>query len=112
MQLYRLVKINRHPEPGRSYHAGRVGFVPVDATPQGEEPTVPVYLAMSCPMGFAPERLEEIGENGETEPQKCRVCGCTDDDCSGCIERTGQPCYWAEPDLCSACALEEINGES
>lgn len=33
----------------------------------------------------------------------CRTCGCTDDDCSGCIERTGEPCHWVEPDLCSAC---------
>lgn len=33
----------------------------------------------------------------------CRRCGCTDADCSGCIQRTGQPCFWAEPDLCSAC---------
>ena len=37
----------------------------------------------------------------------CRVCGCTDEDCSGCIERTGEPCYWVEEDLCSACAAEE-----
>lgn len=33
----------------------------------------------------------------------CRVCGCTDDDCSGCIERTGSACSWVEWDLCSAC---------
>lgn len=33
----------------------------------------------------------------------CRKCGCTDLDCSGCIERTGAPCHWVEPDLCSAC---------
>lgn len=33
----------------------------------------------------------------------CRVCGCTPMDCSGCIERTGEPCSWVEPDLCSAC---------
>jgi len=33
----------------------------------------------------------------------CRVCGCTEDDCSGCISRTGQPCHWAADDLCSAC---------
>lgn len=38
------------------------------------------------------------------DEQRCRVCGCTDLDCSGCIERTGQPCYWVEEDLCSACA--------
>jgi hypothetical protein len=33
----------------------------------------------------------------------CRVCGCTDDDCPECIERTGEPCSWVEGDLCSAC---------
>lgn len=33
----------------------------------------------------------------------CRVCGCTDDDCTGCVERTGSPCSWVEADLCSAC---------
>lgn len=37
--------------------------------------------------------------------RKCRRCGCTDADCSGCIERTGRPCYWVEKDLCSACAV-------
>ena len=34
----------------------------------------------------------------------CRVCGCTDVDCSGCVERTGEPCSWVEADLCSACS--------
>ena len=34
----------------------------------------------------------------------CRWCGCTDDDCSYCIERTGRPCAWYTDDLCSACA--------
>jgi hypothetical protein len=37
------------------------------------------------------------------EERKCRVCGCTDNDCSQCIEKTGQPCHWVEEDLCSAC---------
>lgn len=35
---------------------------------------------------------------------KCRDCGCTDEDCSQCIERTGLPCSWVEINLCSACA--------
>lgn len=35
--------------------------------------------------------------------RSCRVCGCTDADCRGCIERTGLPCHWVEADLCSAC---------
>lgn len=36
----------------------------------------------------------------------CKICGCTDNDCSQCITKTGVPCYWAtaEQDLCSACA--------
>lgn len=34
----------------------------------------------------------------------CRVCRCTEQDCRGCIARTGEPCSWVEPDLCSACS--------
>ena len=47
---------------------------------------------------------------GNKEPaevkRRCRICGCTDDDCSQCIEKTGEACYWVEADLCSACAAE------
>jgi hypothetical protein len=35
--------------------------------------------------------------------QQCRVCGCTDRDCAQCIQKTGRPCHWVAPDLCSAC---------
>src|SRR5579885_3188867 len=45
------------------------------------------------------------------EGQKCRICGCTDDDCSQCIRITGHPCHWVEEDLCSACA-DAINSQS
>lgn len=38
--------------------------------------------------------------------QRCRVCGCTQYNCSQCIEKTGSPCTWAEKDLCSACVEE------
>lgn len=37
------------------------------------------------------------------QPKMCRICGCTDDDCSKCIEKTGQPCHWVKDGLCSAC---------
>lgn len=36
--------------------------------------------------------------------RNCRICGCTERDCTGCVARTGHPCYWVEEDLCSACA--------
>ncbi len=51
-----------------------------------------------------------VQEPVETDPQaKCRHCGCTDSDCRKCIEKTGEPCHWEEPDLCSAC-LSGANG--
>jgi hypothetical protein len=53
------------------------------------------------------ERMEtvESPHYAYREPQPaCSVCGCTDEDCSGCVERTGDPCYWISPTLCSACA--------
>jgi hypothetical protein len=34
----------------------------------------------------------------------CRICGCTDVDCTWCVVLTGEPCSWTEPDLCSTCA--------
>lgn len=44
----------------------------------------------------------------DAEPvDTCRECGCTDDDCHGCIERTGLPCQWVQRDLCSACAGDQ-----
>jgi hypothetical protein len=46
---------------------------------------------------------------GQTK-RRCRVCGCTDDDCHRCTEKTGHPCHWVEDDLCSACADEEDPG--
>lgn len=42
--------------------------------------------------------------------EACKVCGCTDNDCSQCIEATGVPCYWVAPGLCSRCATEMKKG--
>ena len=46
--------------------------------------------------------------------RSCRLCGCTDTDCRGCVERTGMTCLWVEEDLCSACegkTAEEVRAE-
>lgn len=45
------------------------------------------------------------------EELRCRVCGCTDLNCSECIEATGGPCHWIkemggeppEGPICSRC---------
>ncbi len=52
--------------------------------------------------GGAIERANKRQE-AMSKKQKCRICGCTEDDCSQCIRITGQPCHWVEEDLCSAC---------
>jgi len=41
------------------------------------------------------------------EDQRCTGCGCTNDDCSKCIEETGTPCYWVEKNFCSRCFKEK-----
>lgn len=39
--------------------------------------------------------------------QTCRICGCTDNDCTQCFEVQGFPCYWVKEDLCSRCDHEK-----
>ena len=39
-----------------------------------------------------------------TKSFKCMGCGCTDDDCRQCVDKTGEPCHWVREDLCSACS--------
>jgi hypothetical protein len=44
--------------------------------------------------------------NAELSAPACRTCGCTELD-SRCIEATGAPCWWVEPDLCSRCSPDQ-----
>ncbi|MBT8491150.1 MAG: ParB/RepB/Spo0J family partition protein [Deltaproteobacteria bacterium] len=49
------------------------------------------------------------GENQNDTATKrgvCRVCGCTEDNCTQCVEKTGSRCHWVNDmrTLCSACA--------
>lgn len=60
-----------------------------------------LYTLSLLPRPFSKKELDKMEEE-----RKCRVCGCTDDDCSQCIEKTGEPCSWVEEDLCSACQEE------
>lgn len=59
--------------------------------------------------GVVPDEILRRPEKRERPPMDddeptCRVCGCTEDDCGECVEETGEPCHWVEPDLCSRCA--------
>ena len=39
----------------------------------------------------------------------CRVCGCTECNCSQCLDAQGYPCHWVTEDLCSRCAEDKRN---
>lgn len=61
----------------------------------------------------SPDELKELDlllsrpfYQNRMKAKTCKVCGCTDYDCRQCIEETGEPCYWVEDNLCSACAAK------
>ncbi|HKX30634.1 MAG TPA: DUF3102 domain-containing protein [Blastocatellia bacterium] len=55
----------------------------------------------------AESEIEEVsGTEAAADVRACRECGCTEDDCSQCVAKTGSPCHWVEDDLCSACVSE------
>lgn len=51
--------------------------------------------------------MSDLEEFDETEiadsGQRCRGCGC--DELHPCVDKEGDTCIWATPDLCSFCAL-------
>lgn len=51
-----------------------------------------------------------VGFTKDFDERFCLSCGCTQNDCSGCIRDTGKPCYWIGDGLCSACFLIEQDG--
>lgn len=70
--------------------------------------------ALSTPPGMEPFRWKKTalqlavaaaGYHGERE---CHLCGCTDEDCRGCVEETGIKCDWVAENLCSACAQKGL----
>jgi predicted HAD superfamily Cof-like phosphohydrolase len=58
------------------------------------------------PEGWAPPDVDRVLRHHRA--RACRVCGCTDTDCSGCVEATGEPCWWVARDLCSRCGVTGV----
>lgn len=72
----------------------------------GTEPVMARFEAEMLAAGVTPGfgvRVESFIRKHKPAVPTCRVCGCTDTDCRQCVEKTGAPCHWVEPDLCSAC---------
>ena len=84
-----------------------IGHCGGDVTPSAARLAEP--LATPCPV---------IARYGDGEPKpddgrRCRVCGCTTEDCRQCIAATGVACHWVEDDLCSACVTgAPVRGEA
>lgn len=51
---------------------------------------------------------DDVGLRPGASSGTCRMCGCTDLDCSQCIVKLGHPCSWTDANrtLCSACTGE------
>jgi PRTRC genetic system protein E len=55
-----------------------------------------------------PDHPSVVTEHTAEKIRTCRICGCTEDDCKQCIEKTGEACHWIDVDLCSACEEEAM----
>ncbi len=71
--------------------------VPDPASPPRYSRAVKPYVCPEC----AALVIDPAAHNTAHDGPSCRVCGCTED--NACVV-DGKPCWWAEPDLCSACA--------
>lgn len=68
------------------------------------------FVCLDCAVAVVKHDLTdpEMAPNGWSGQPWCRECGCSENDCSECIERRGFPCAWVEPstvlaNLCTAC---------
>lgn len=84
---------NLHEDPGEGTDAGIYQNFDIDYFREGPAPWIGLSFAN-----------EAYVEECDPEPERtCRICGCTDEDCTQCVEKTGRPCSWVSEDLCSAC---------
>lgn len=101
------------------FRAVAVAGVVLAQTPDGPKPIAYGMSAVdetSSPEAYRPlaAQLRELADGIDHQfvitelarskaVRTCRSCACTDDDCSQCIAKTGEPCHWVAADLCSAC---------
>lgn len=77
-----------------------LNFAVDNSKPEKETESFEDHYESLKPLSDKCKKTKKISKKKRT----CRVCGCTDDACYQCIEKTGKPCHWVEKDLCSACS--------
>lgn len=50
-----------------------------------------------------PNGIDVVAAVAAIVERRCRICGCVQDQCDKCVEKTGDACHWVEDDLCSSC---------
>lgn len=108
---------NSYDDTGDGSHAGihpgfKIEMVNDDVDPQewasvSDEPMPAPWLAICFMNEDYDDDVLEARHKVDSIKRHCRVCGCTDDNCSQCIQKTGRPCHWVEDDLCSACVEQK-----
>lgn len=81
--------------PVRNYDARRIVII----TSTEEIPQYPKWNAV--------QKQGLLSRLAALEKWACRHCGCTNEECGGCVRRTGEPCHWVGDRLCSACVGKE-----
>lgn len=107
IELTELQGIGRLHQEGFKLKAGGETFLEFCTQVPTGLPYIKVLKGLHAGKTFSVnpgDMMLALNETFFTEIQTCRICGCTDDDCSQCVEKTGAPCHWVEEDLCSACA--------
>lgn len=80
-----------------------------------------VTMPKETPILFSTEMVQAILAGKKTQTRRvvkaktgeCLFCGCTDEDCTDCIRKTGSPCYWIDDrhTQCSACENAQLPKE-
>lgn len=77
-------------------------LIEADVTPASFRTVVALRLAYRFDLTVLAQ-LEAIAQGADLPmPILCRICACSDGD--ACMDALGWACFWAETDLCSACA--------
>lgn len=117
-EIYAELKLNHPDLPGGAIFALHAcGLVEVVHRATDTPGQTVICFAIPSTRPFPFQRFAAMDDMVRIAPAKpwvrrCRACGCTDDDCTQCIQATGKPCHWVAPNLCSRCHDQRLTNPS